>query len=99
MGKKVSEPSTEYVEAESVGENNKLPPFPMSAPKDDFKDAQRESEMLTQYHKMWNVAGGRRRRKSRKKKHRRKKRRKTRRKRRRKRRRKGRRTRRKRKRI
>ncbi len=71
MVKKKAEPSTEYVEAKSVGENNKLPPFPMSAPEDDFEHQQHQSEMLTQYHKMWNVAGGRRRRKSRKKKHRR----------------------------
>ena len=71
MGKKTSEPSTEYVEAESVGENNKLPPFPMSVPKNDFEHKQRQSEILTKYHKMWNVAGGKRRRKSRKKKHRR----------------------------
>lgn len=65
-------PSTDYTEAKSTGENNKLPAFPMNAPKDDFNDFQKHAEMQTKYLKMHNVIGGRRRRrKSRKKRRRR----------------------------
>ena len=63
-------PSTDHTEAKSTGENNKLPAFPMNAPKDDFNDFQNHAEMQTKYLKLYNVMGGRRR-KSRKKKRRR----------------------------
>ena len=65
-------PSTDHTEAKSTGENNKLPSFPMHAPKDDYNDFQKHAEMQTKYLKMHNVVGGRkRRRKSRKKRSRR----------------------------
>ena len=68
--KGTSFPSTDFTEAKSTGENNKLPAFPMHAPKDDYDDFQKHAEMQTKYLKMYN-GGRRRRRKSRKKKRRR----------------------------
>ena len=70
--KGASMPSTDFTEAKSTGENNKLHALPMHAPKDDYDDFQKHAEMQTKYLKMHNVVGGRRRRrKSRKKRHRR----------------------------
>ena len=45
-------PSTDHTEAKSTGENNKLPAFPMNAPKDDFNDFQNHAEMQTKYLKL-----------------------------------------------
>ena len=77
--KGASMPSTDFTEAKSTGENNKLPAFPMHAPKDDYDDFQKHAEMQTKYLKMHNVVGGRRRRRKSRKKRRRRRRRRSRR--------------------